>query len=205
MSTRPRGLAKEIRGLLLSGMSSADVRRKLGVGKSTVSFHAQKLGLGGRRHKRDWSDVQKLLDEGHTARKVMELSGVKSTPFYLAVKRGKITVPTREHAHSWLGPEELSQRLMGKSGRGPRYRMKKRLLECGVLEYECKICGISEWRGARIDLRLDHIDGDGTNFAIDNLRLLCPNCDSQQDTYCHKHPKSKSSMREWWNSKTQPP
>lgn len=31
-------------------------------------------------------------------------------------------------------------------------------------------------------LVLDHIDGDSTNRR-ENLRLVCPNCDSQLETY----------------------
>jgi len=55
-----------------------------------------------------------------------------------------------------------------------------------VKEYKCSICGISEWNNAKIVLHLDHIDGDNTNNLIHNLRLLCPNCHSQTETYCRK-------------------
>jgi uncharacterized Zn finger protein (UPF0148 family) len=32
-------------------------------------------------------------------------------------------------------------------------------------------------------LVLDHVDGDPTNNRRENLRLVCPNCDSQLATY----------------------
>jgi hypothetical protein len=32
-------------------------------------------------------------------------------------------------------------------------------------------------------LVLDHIDGNPTNNCRENLRLVCPNCDSQLATY----------------------
>lgn len=48
----------------------------------------------------------------------------------------------------------------------------------------CKICGIgTEWNGKELHFIMDHIDGDATNNERNNLRLLCPNCDSQLDTY----------------------
>lgn len=30
---------------------------------------------------------------------------------------------------------------------------------------------------------LDHIDGDGTNHVRSNVRMICPNCDSQLPTF----------------------
>jgi 5-methylcytosine-specific restriction endonuclease McrA len=47
----------------------------------------------------------------------------------------------------------------------------------------CLMCNNSEWLGNPITLELDHINGDRSNEERDNLRLLCPNCHSQTDTY----------------------
>jgi len=48
---------------------------------------------------------------------------------------------------------------------------------------ECSVCKITEWNGQSIRLWVDHIDGDATNNAPLNFRLICPNCDSQSDTF----------------------
>ena len=53
--------------------------------------------------------------------------------------------------------------------------------------YECEICGISEWNGQELTLRLDHINGNHNDNRLENLRWLCPNCDSQQSTYCGRN------------------
>jgi hypothetical protein len=46
---------------------------------------------------------------------------------------------------------------------------------------------------------LDHIDGDASNNHRDNLRLICPNCDSQLETYKSKN--KNSTRRNYWKDK----
>jgi len=49
----------------------------------------------------------------------------------------------------------------------------------------CMICGQSgdDWNGKPMTLIVDHIDGKSNNNSLDNLRIVCPNCDSQLSTY----------------------
>jgi hypothetical protein len=51
------------------------------------------------------------------------------------------------------------------------------------VEYVCSITDCPnpspEWRGEKLTLEIDHIDGNWRNCLLDNLRFVCPNCHSQ--------------------------
>lgn len=68
-------------------------------------------------------------------------------------------------------------------------RLRKRLLKEGFKEEKCESCGLREWQGEKIPLELDHINGDNKDNRLENLRILCPNCHAQTDTYCGKNKK----------------
>src|SRR5687768_8131976 len=48
----------------------------------------------------------------------------------------------------------------------------------------CAICGIvDEWNELALVFVLAHIDGDASDNRRENLRMVCPNCDSQLPTF----------------------
>jgi hypothetical protein len=67
-------------------------------------------------------------------------------------------------------------------------KLRKRLLKAGQKEARCEACGITSWRGRALTFELDHVDGDRTNNLLSNLRMLCPNCHAQTETWCRKKP-----------------
>lgn len=77
---------------------------------------------------------------------------------------------------------ELGEILVPQSSYSTNH-LKKRLLKTGLLQYTCSFCGLSNWRGIPISLQLDHINGIPDDHRLENLRLLCPNCHSQTETF----------------------
>jgi len=89
-------------------------------------------------------------------------------------------------AHNRIPIENwLKKGVIVKSG-----HLKKRLLREKMIDKACSICGNEGiWNGKSLTLQLDHIDGDGLNNMLENLRLVCPNCHSQTKTFCRSNGK----------------
>lgn len=88
-------------------------------------------------------------------------------------------------------PHSLSELLVEGSSYPTRH-LRDRLLKEGLIENVCAGCGRGpEWEGRPLVLVLDHINGINNDHRRENLRLLCPNCNSQTDTFCGKHTKKR--------------
>lgn len=96
------------------------------------------------------------------------------------------------NAYRKIGPklnldEFIRKHCIQNGKQAQRGNIKKRLLDAGIIENRCSICGIkNEWNGIPIVMILDHINGISNDHRIDNLRMVCPNCNSQLDTHCGK-------------------
>lgn len=173
----PAATRTRVGRLLAEGKSYNEIASALGVSKSTVAFHARRLGrpVDDRFNRRyDWDEVQRAHDGGMRAAECQRTFGFSPATWTSAVRRGDI-VP-----NSHLIP--LNELLV--AGRGTsRGHLKARLVAAGLKPESCEECGITEWQGQGLSMHLHHRNGDGTDNRLENLQLLCPNCHSQTDTY----------------------
>jgi hypothetical protein len=68
-----------------------------------------------------------------------------------------------------------------------RGHLKTRLYREGLKQPICELCGQGEiWRGHRMSLILDHINGVADDHRLENLQIVCPNCAATLETHCGK-------------------
>jgi hypothetical protein len=83
-------------------------------------------------------------------------------------------------------PRPLEQILVEHSSYCRR-SLKRRLFREGLKQPICEMCGQGEiWRGRRMSLILDHVNGRANDNRLENLRIVCPNCAATLDTHCGK-------------------
>lgn len=95
--------------------------------------------------------------------------------------RGRIDPRPRRYRKS------LEQILVRDSTYLDNTRLKQQLIAQGIKAWACETCGIEDWMDKPIVLHLDHINGDRRDNRLENLRLVCPNCHSQTETYCGRN------------------
>jgi hypothetical protein len=89
----------------------------------------------------------------------------------------------------------LEELLIANSHRSTK-TLKRRLLREDVMEDKCAKCGqLPLWNNEILVMQLDHINGDIADNRIENLRLLCPNCHSQTETYGGKNSKKSHAYK----------
>lgn len=103
------------------------------------------------------------------------------------IKTGLATNKGRKHPRI-----DISKHLVQNSTVSRSF-IKRRLIADGLLQNTCSECGLSlVWNNKPIILVLDHINGIHNDYRLNNLRLLCPNCNSQTETFAGRNKKYKT-------------
>jgi hypothetical protein len=72
-----------------------------------------------------------------------------------------------------------------------RTDLKRRLYDEGLKQRACELCQQGEqWHGRHISLVLDHVNGIHDDNRLENLRIVCPNCNAGLDTHCGRRTRN---------------
>ena len=86
------------------------------------------------------------------------------------------------HEYKW----KLKKEQIYLNGRVTEIRQAKKYLK-EVRGDSCQMCGNTTWLGKPILLMCDHINGNSQDWRLDNLRMICSNCDATTPFYKNKN------------------
>lgn len=144
---------------------------------------------------------KKIVSESFSIREIILKLGLEySESYYKTINRrineGNIDISHMKRISSQIhftkSKTPLSEILVENSSYN-RNHLKNRLIKEKLLINNCYECGLGGvWNGKPLSLQLDHINGKNNDNRITNLRLLCPNCHSQTETFGARNHKKIS-------------
>ncbi len=197
---------ENVQRLIDEGNSINAVAKVFGITHTPMSRWIKANGVKVIPMGRRWTDGQ-LIDAVHdnlTMSDVLKKLGLAVRPGnYTSIKKhicrlGLSTQHFIGRAHGRTKPSNKRhlKDVLVRNSNYSRSSIKRRIIEEGLIVNVCNICGLTEWCREPIVLVLDHVNGISNDNRLENLQLLCPNCNSQQPTFCRKSKASQANQVE---------
>lgn len=183
---------QDVERFLSEAGSNAEAAKNAGVHYGTFRRLMIKYNIPRKKPKRSREDIISAIRSTNSMLEASKVLNMSFTNFIRYANKYEIYAPNQgrkgirrdDSEFEWATP--LEDILSGLHPFYTRGTLKKRLLRKGIIKNQCDICGITEWMGSGITCQLDHIDGNPHNHRLENLRMICPNCHSQTETYGNK-------------------
>lgn len=141
-------------------------------------------------------ELQELLNKSSTYMEILRYVGIKTSSSIVTLKRiiSEYNLDTKMFEENKKEYRKKNAKeantftydIYDKLRKGIKtnnHKLKNKLIEIGLKEEKCEICGITKWFGQPVKFHLHHKDGDHYNNELSNLQILCPNCHSMTDNY----------------------
>jgi hypothetical protein len=143
-------------------------------------------------------EIKKIVSESKTINEVLTKLGKNTSSGGYKFFKKYITDNNIDISHFWTQKEIIENQfkegkikkisiddMFTENSTVSRGTIKKRILKENIMEYKCVFCeNDGTWIDKKISLVLDHINGINNDNRLENLRFLCPNCNSTLVTHC---------------------
>lgn len=152
--------------------------------------------------------VQRLIESSKTMVEAARKSGLHYLTFRrcaqehglwkpshgMGIKIPHLQLPSDPDKRKLARKKIFDEILAGMHPQVKSNRVRGGLIEFGIKQNKCELCGIDSWCDRPIVCELDHINGICSDHRLENLRIICPNCHSQTPTFRGKNLKYRSGQ-----------
>lgn len=178
---------------------------KLERNKKAIISKANKLKIKftGVRYKYSKENIEPIIKQSKNLREVLENMNLRAAGGNYKVIKSYIEKYNIDTSHFEtaaqrmlnIGKQNVAiplEEVLVENSNYSRTNLKRRLYEVGLKKRECEECGQGEnWRGKKMSLILDHINGVYNDNRVENLRIICPNCNATLPTHAGKNNKKE--------------
>lgn len=144
----------------------------------------------------DINELREITSKSTSLRQIFVHFGIDPQGTFYKTLYKRLKEDGIDHSHIIKGrksnkgkirPTLRMEEIFIENSKVDRASVKRRVYSGNLLPNICCLCKQPpEWFGKKLVLVLDHINGTNNDNRLENLRLLCPNCNSQTDTFCQK-------------------
>lgn len=176
-------MKEKIIELLNKGKSYKEIMEILNCSKGIISYHYNKnknliIPEYQKINKKfDWEEIQKIYNQVESIKATARHFSMSTSTIDKAIKNGFLNKISFDRSKYFV-----------ENSPHARHAVKKYIIKYNLIEYICEQCKCDPiWKNKELVLVLDHINGINNDNRLENLRFLCPNCNSQTDTFCRKN------------------